>query len=97
MSKSIVLEVTVLDQGQHSFKVRFFGPQAEDNALAYVERKDNGDYYFSDPEDEPVDAEFTRLIERLWPKCEHGMSANSCFGPQHYWMDDEERAHYGYF
>ena len=31
----------------------------------------------------------------LNPECEHGMSMSNCYGPQHYYMDDEERAYYG--
>ncbi len=35
------------------------------------------------------------LTAWLYPECEHGLSLDNCYGPQHYYMDDEERAYYG--
>jgi len=38
------------------------------------------------------------LIRRAYDRmeCEHGLSADLCYGPQHYWLDEYERQHYGW-
>jgi hypothetical protein len=71
--------------------VRFYGPNAEDHALAYLDRK--GGYEHPDV---PIGAQYTRLAEALYPLCEHGMSADLCEGPNHYPTYEQERASYGY-
>jgi hypothetical protein len=38
----------------------------------------------------------TALQAWLYPECEHGLSLSNCYGPQHYYMDDEERHYMGY-
>jgi hypothetical protein len=35
-------------------------------------------------------------VPRGYPQCEHGLSLQNCYGPQHYYLDDEERQRYGY-
>lgn len=32
----------------------------------------------------------------LYPECEHGLSLDNCYGPQHYYMDAEERHYAGF-
>ena len=39
--------------------------------------------------------ELTELSAWLFPECEHGLSLSNCYGPQHYYMDDEERHYAG--
>lgn len=39
-----------------------------------------------------VGAPFEALSELLWPTCEHGMSAHSCYGPEHFMSYAQERA-----
>ena len=41
-------------------------------------------------------ATMTELTQWLYPECEHGLSLQNCYGPQHYYMDDEERHYAGY-
>jgi hypothetical protein len=31
----------------------------------------------------------------LYPTCEHGLSLDLCYGPQHYPYDEDERAYWG--
>ena len=62
--------------------VRFYGPDAEDHALAFLARKDA-----EEVRELPIDRAFGRLIEALYPQCEHGLDLASCAGPGHYPMD----------
>lgn len=39
-----------------------------------------------------VPAEWTELLDYLYPLCEHGLSLNLCNGPNHYMTADEEQA-----
>jgi hypothetical protein len=91
----IALDVHLCKQ-RRVIRVEFRGPQAEDFALNYIERKSTT-CDFSEREDEPIDYDLhPRLYRKLNPLCEHGLSAWLCAGPQHYPYDEEERAHYGY-
>lgn len=63
--------------------VRFYGPQAEDHALAFLARRDAA----HEVEELPIDAQYGRLLDALNPLCEHGMSLALCAGPGHYPMD----------
>lgn len=89
MAATITLRVYA-PRTNREFPVKFYGESAEDNALAYVAR--NGANYVEEYEDNPVGSEFTRLLDALYPLCEHGMSLSLCNGPQHYWYDEEEQA-----
>jgi hypothetical protein len=93
-SKPIALLMTVCSTG-HSYVTRFYGENAEDHALAFFERK-GMTHAIDEVEGEFIDQGYKRIIEKLYPTCEHGLSAHLCEGPQHYPYDDEERAHYGY-
>lgn len=62
--------------------VRFYGPQAEDHALAFLARRDAYEI-----EELPIDAQYGRLLDALDPLCEHSMSLSLCAGPGHYPMD----------
>ena len=94
MSKPIALEMTVCATGK-SYIVRFYGEAAEDHALDFFERK-GMTHAIEEVEGEFIEQGFERIIAKLYPVCEHGLSAHLCEGPQHYPYDDEERAHYGY-
>ncbi len=39
-----------------------------------------------------IPAEWTDLLEYVYPTCEHGMSADLCYGPGHYMSNAQERA-----
>lgn len=62
--------------------VRFYGPNAEDNALAFLERREA--YAV---EEIPIALAYDRLLAVLFPECEHGLSLAMCAGPGHYPMD----------
>lgn len=62
--------------------VRFYGPKAEDNALAFLARRDAHEV-----RELPLDPAFDRLLDALYPRCEHGMDLALCAGPGHYPMD----------
>lgn len=39
----------------------------------------------------PVNQDVLRLLEILYPHCEHGLSADLCMGPNHYPTAEQER------
>lgn len=39
-----------------------------------------------------VPVTWTRALEFLYPVCEHGLSLELCYGPDHYMSADQERA-----
>ncbi len=43
-------------------------------------------------EDEPIPYSNRRLLDLLYPTCEHGLEMSNCYGPQHYYFDEEEQA-----
>jgi hypothetical protein len=55
-----------------------------------------GNHAWFELEDAPIDQRYGRLLDFLYPQCEHGLSLQNCYGPQHYHLDDEERQRYGY-
>jgi hypothetical protein len=83
--KTITLEATRCDTNV-VFDVTFSGrdwPEAERHALAWYERKKSV-CAIGEHEDMPVDHIATpALYDRLNPTCEHGLSAHSCYGPDH--------------
>jgi hypothetical protein len=42
---------------------------------------------WSETSEYPIPLSAGRLLERLYPTCEHGLSADLCAGPGHYPMD----------
>jgi len=48
------------------------------------------------PEVGPLTPSQLRLMEHLYPTCEHGMSADLCMGPDHFMSRDQETARFGY-
>lgn len=89
----ITLQIHICDQ-RRSYKVTFTGPNAEDQALTFVTAR-SSTHAMDELEDTPVPDQYTRLLDWLYPTCEHGMKG-ACYGPQHYYMDDEERYYAGY-
>jgi hypothetical protein len=77
------------------FHVVFAGSdwaEAERNALAWMERK-SSTLYINEVEGEPLNYEdVPELIKKLYPECPHGLSLSNCYGPQHYYYDEEEQA-----
>jgi hypothetical protein len=63
----------------------------EDQAIAFLSRK-TSTHAFWEIEGQPVPATWTRLLGFLYPTCEHGLSESNCYGPQHYYFDEDEQA-----
>jgi hypothetical protein len=82
----IVLDVQGSGRELVAYRVRF---ATEDQALAYMDA--HSAYYFAEVESEQVPDSCKRLLDRLHPRCEHGMSADLCYGPAHYATDEEIR------
>jgi hypothetical protein len=89
----ITLEAHHCDN-RNTYLVTFEGrayADAEASAVAYVEQR-GATHAFHIPEDGDLmqrPAQYPILWRLLNPACEHGMSASSCFGPQHYASDLE--------
>lgn len=70
---------------QTNFTVVF---STEDQALAYFERK-HTTHILTENEDAPMPDSWTRMNDKLYPTCEHGLSAWLCAGPEHYPTDQQ--------
>lgn len=66
-----------------NFIVRF---PDEDQALAWIKERAST-HVVSQIESEPIPETAERLLDYLYPSCEHGLSASLCVGPNHYPMD----------
>jgi hypothetical protein len=54
-------------------------------------------HVFRELEDHPLPEDCSpALYELLYPKCEHGLLAELCAGPQHYPYDEDELRGMGY-
>lgn len=85
---SVTLYVSGYGDVPFSYFVTFEGPAAEALALSYVNARP--DTYFSETPLRPFSGEaFPQLAAKLYPTCEHGMSAWNCYGSSHYVRDDE--------
>lgn len=85
MTDEIKLEVRSHGTGR-SYLVTF---ATEDQALAFIDaRRATHDVREAREHQVPEDCE--DLYDRLYPKCEHGLLAELCAGPQHYPYDDDE-------
>lgn len=87
---AITLEVHICDQ-RRSYKVTFTGPNAEDQALTFVNTR-SANHAFHELESALVPNQYTRLLDWLYPTCDHGLSASNCYGPQHFYYDEDEQA-----
>jgi hypothetical protein len=106
MATTIALNVHICDQ-RRSYVVRFDGPQAEAHAVAFITKRREakgpngyGNHSITELEEEPIDFAALYgsnqatgpLYDLLYPTCPHGMSADLCYGPQHYYYDEDEQA-----
>jgi hypothetical protein len=88
---TITLEIHICDQ-RRSYRVVFTGPDAQAHALAFLDTR-SSTHAFHELESAPIDASrFPLLYDYLNPLCEHGMSLSNCYGPQHFYFDEEEQA-----
>ncbi len=61
----------------------------EQAAVAFIERKSSTCAFDAEGD---IPAEWAALTEALWPTCEHGMSRDSCYGPDHFMSAAQEAA-----
>lgn len=80
----VTLEVHICDQ-RRSIKVGF---ATEDQAIGYVARK-SSTCAFYEVESSPIPRDWKRLEDLMYPTCDHGLSADLCYGPAHYATDEE--------
>jgi hypothetical protein len=89
-SDMIMLDVRGHGRTPESYRVTFEGPDAQAWALAYITARPG--YYFDEIHTAPLSRRHADLHARLYPVCDHGMSADLCEGPDHYMTRDQEIA-----
>jgi hypothetical protein len=68
------------------------GADVEARIIAFLKARSSTHAYY-ELESEPFDfATYPALEAFLYPSCEHGLSLSNCYGPQHYYFDEEEQA-----
>jgi hypothetical protein len=87
--EDIVLEIHVADQ-RRSYRATFQGPDAEITALRFIETRWST-HAIHELEDQPIPQKYARLLDLLYPLCEHYLSLSNCCGPQHYYFGEDER------
>jgi hypothetical protein len=88
--QAITLEMHICDQ-RRSYNVTFEGDAAEQMAISYVKARWSTHAIY-EIESNPIDQQYTQLLDLLYPTCEHGLSQSNCYGSQHYYFDEEEQA-----
>ena len=83
----ITLEIHICDQ-RRSYLAHF---ATEDQALKFVQARWTT-HAVHELEDTPIPDTAAELLDLLYPTCPHGLSLSNCFGPQHYYFDEEEQA-----
>lgn len=87
MSETATIHVHICDQ-RRGFNATF---STEDQAIAFLSAR-NSTHARWESESNPVPLTWTKLIDFLYPTCEHGMMADQCYGPNHFMDADQERA-----
>lgn len=84
----IALEIHICDQ-RRSYVARF---ATQEQAIAFATAR-RSTHAIHEIETEPFDyATNMALYTYLYPECEHGLDLSNCYGPQHYYFDEEEQA-----
>lgn len=83
----IALEIHICDQ-RRSYIARF---ATERQALDFAQAR-HDTHVVREIETEPIPESATSLLDMLYPTCEHSLSLSNCYGPQHYYYDEEEQA-----
>lgn len=86
-STEIVLDVHICDQ-RRSYLARF---STEAQAIDFMSVR-GSTHAVTELEEYPVPRSCEKLLDVLYPTCEHGLSADLCMGPNHYPTYDQERA-----
>jgi len=78
---------------RRGYKVTFSN---EDQAISFLKARSSTHAWWElDTEDGgqgSVPVSWTKLLDYLYPLCEHGLSLDLCEGPDHYMTADQERA-----
>lgn len=92
MAETATLHVHICDQ-RRGYNVTF---ATEDQAIAFLTPRQSTHAFHelgADDHSEPsVPGTWVKLLEFLYPECEHGMDLQSCYGPDHFMSADQERA-----
>jgi hypothetical protein len=83
----IALEIHICDQ-RRSYTARF---ATQDQAIDFIKSRSSTHAFF-ELQDEPINESEVKLLDLLYPTCEHGLDQSNCYGPQHYYFDEEEQA-----
>lgn len=87
-----VLEVHICDQ-RRSYLAQF--PNEQSAIEFYRRKKGTNNHAIFEVEEASVPRDWERLLEVLYPTCEHGLSEALCWGPNHYPTADQERERWG--
>ena len=82
VANGVTLEIGVCDQ-RRSYLAAF---ATEDQALAFIGQR-QATHAVTETEESQIPASWSRLLDLLYPTCEHGLSASLCDGPGHYPAD----------
>ena len=93
MSETATLHIHICDQ-RRGYNVTF---ATEDQAIAFLApRQSTHTWWELGAEDHSpvrsVPVTWTKLLDFLYPTCEHGLSLDLCHGPTHYMSAAEEQA-----
>lgn len=89
----ITLDMHICDQ-RRGYRVVFEGdgPEVEVRAIEFIQARWST-HVPSEPDDAQFDVnKYEKLYALLYPQCEHGLSESNCYGPQHYYFDEDEQA-----
>lgn len=75
----------------HSYKATFVGPDADAMAARFIEERSSTHAFCLWNEEEHTDEEMPLTMAVLYPQCEHGLSLQLCYGPDHYPSAAQER------
>lgn len=71
----------------HFYNVIFEdAPDVEERVIAYLTAR-RSTHSYVETEESPIDPQYEKLLDFLYPSCVHGLSAWLCEGPNHYPMD----------
>lgn len=91
IAQTASLMIYICDQ-RRSYKATF---STEEQALAFLAPRTSTHTWWElgaeDHSDPSVPVTWSKLLDFLYPLCEHQMSLDSCYGPDHFMSADQER------
>jgi hypothetical protein len=85
--ETATLHIHICDQ-RRGYNVTF---STQTQAIEFLTRRMDGNHNFWETTGS-VPGTWMKLIEFMHPQCEHGLSLDLCYGPNHYMSADQERA-----